>query len=322
MSDTDPNTSADGTQDPANGLRDQVRAILQMERLSQAALAREAAIAPSTFAAWMLDKYPGDKAKITADVGKWLATRNAARKRAKTLPVEVPFQETPTALRIREALQYAHLMPAISVVACGSGVGKTVTCRHYKATNSRVHVATMNASVKSVQMMLTKVAIAVGVTKSTPSERADLICQRLGGGSALLIIDEAQWLVHEQIEMLRALYDEVGCGLALVGNQHTANRRGTSDLAAAQVESRIGWEMKVDAPTAEDVRVLLAARGITDETVLAILTRVGVLPGALRQMTQALYAASVMAVGAGADAVEASHIRAALRERGIAVPAV
>lgn len=308
--------NADGHGD----LRAQILGIVDNEGATRAALAKEAGLPNSTFQAFLKGNYAGDNEKIAAGLTRWLATRAAARRRRAELPSEIDWQPTETARRIHQALEVAHLMPTISVIACGAGTGKTVTCRRYASEANGVWVATMDPEIRTVPRMLMRLAEALRLGQHSVVQRSNLIRERLGGGNRLLIVDEAQTLTREQLEMLRCFSDTAGCGLALVGNQHVATRRGDSVQSWGQLESRIGLRLQVEKPSAADVDALLAARGIADEEAIALLRKVGARPGALRMMGQIVHAASLMAVGAGAEALDAGHVRAALRERGMTAP--
>jgi DNA transposition AAA+ family ATPase len=133
----------------------------------------------------------------------------------------------------------------------------------------------------------------------------------------LLIFDEAQHLSLAALETIRAIYDEAGMGLALVGNDIVYSRlKGGGDTALfAQIYSRIGKRVALKAVDDTDAERFAAAFGVTEPTAVTDLQAIAKKPGALRGVVKTLRLAAMFARGAG-ETLSTTHIKTAWRELG------
>lgn len=292
-------------------LRARVTALIDDEGYSQAKCATEAGIAYGTFTGWYRGTYQGDNNRVAGEVARWLKTREDRKRTAATLPQAPGFVPTGTTARITSILQYAQVAPDIAVIAGDAGTSKTSTCEEYcRATPNAWHVV-MEPSTASANAMLTEVCAALGVTEKRSTWLARAVGEHLRGRNSLLIIDEAQHLSLPALEQLRAIHDKHGIGMALVGNVSIYSRiDGGRTAQFAQLFSRVGMRLTRTRPSAQDVRALLGAWGITAEDAIDYLTAIAGKPGALRQMTKTIRLACVVAQ-AGGDGVTVDHLKAA-----------
>lgn len=277
--------------------RNQVRAVMAAEGLTQAAIAREADVNPQTFNLWLNDKYQGHNDPITEKVRIWLASREEKKRVAAVVPAEPDFVQTRSAAGFATALRFAQLLPEISVIAGAAGIGKTKTARHYAATNPNVWLATMRPSTAGVNLMLQEIAAAVRVDERSAAKLARAIGRRISGTGGLIIIDEAQHLRPDALDELRSLYDAHDVGIALVGNETVyARLEGRAREASfAQLFSRVGHRVTQAKPRTADIDALIRAWGVSDPDEVAFLRAVARKPGALRNVTKCLRSAGLLA---------------------------
>ena len=212
------------------------------------------------------------------------------------LPGTAPgWIDTPSAQRVFSALACAQDLGEITVIHGGTGVGKTAAARRYADTFEAVWFAEMNSATNSLRACLERVAIACRATHcghgganriwTAIADRLRGICV-FGGTRGLLVIDEAQHLGHAQLEALRGLHDETGCGLALLGNDRFGNRIERPEFAA--LASRVGDRVHLPRVTAGDVDALLAARGIEGAKARERARLLAAPPAGLRGLARAL----------------------------------
>ncbi|SBW09253.1 B transposition protein domain protein [uncultured Alphaproteobacteria bacterium] len=278
---------------------------------SQAAAARDAGIAESTFAAFCSDTYAGDNAKVAAKAKAWLSSRAERAKTAATIPVAPSFQMTPTAAKIIPALQWAQVAPDYVPIIGAPGLGKTRTLEHYAACNANVFLVTMEPAWSSANAMLAALCQGMGLDERSSTKYSSAIRAKVKGLQALIIVDEAQFLSTVALDQLRVIHDTAKVGVVLCGNRQIHTRLyGRGDEANAQLFSRAGMKFHQYQPLAGDICGMVAAWGVTDKAEVAFLKTVGRKPGALRNVDKVMKLASMLAVGGG-EPRGLKHIRAA-----------
>ena len=113
------------------------------------------------------------------------------------------------------------------------------------------------------------------------------------------------------------IHDSTGMGLVLAGNEKVYSNMigGTRRADFAQLFSRVGRNLRLDRPTAEDVDAILKAWHIEGPKEREFCQQKASLPGALREMTKLLSAAAIAAHAMGGP-IDIKVLRAAWREVG------
>lgn len=290
-----------------------VRDEISRRGLSQAQVAREAGISPSSLAQLMGGTYAANPRKMTVRLAQWLA--RLSQQRAQPVMPQAPgWVSTPTAERILAALAYAHMAGDVAVIYGGAGVGKTTAAREYAARFPNIWIATMTPATAGVTTALEEVCLALGF-RELPGGGARMqreLVARLQGSEGLLVIDEAQHLSVAALDALRALHDATGIGLALMGNELIYARMtgGTRAMWLDRLFSRIGRRLRVQRVVRDDVAALAAAHGVEEAAALRRLVEIGAQAGALRAVGKTLRLARMMAAGQGTE-LGADHIAAA-----------
>lgn len=301
-----------------------LRARAEAEGLSMGEVARASGVPQGTLNPWYHGAYTGNYEAVTARLRRYLAAAAESAAVAAALPEAPGFVETPTARELIEALVYAQSLPEIAVVTLAAGCGKTTVARHFAATRPHVTLVTMRPSTAGRGAMLAEIAAALDVTERNPVRLDRAIGARLARSSrnTLLIVDEAQHLTDEAVNQLRFFHDEVGCGLALLGNEAVWRRwaaRPERDRdGLAQIQSRIGYRILRRGPQAGDAEAICDAWGIEGAEVRRAALALARLPGALRTLVKTLQLAALDAAGRGgaitAEGLRAAHARRAAME--------
>ena len=138
------------------------------------------------------------------------------------------------------------------------------------------------------------------------------ICDRVRGTGGLIIVDEAQHLSPEAIDLLRSIHDDADIGIAMLGNEtiHSRLEGDGKREKYAQLTSRVGLRIKRPRAMKGDIEALLDAWHMDGEAERQLLRVIARKPGALRLMSKVLKLAHMLAAPEGV-AVTAQHIRAA-----------
>lgn len=269
------------------------------KRYSDSHCARAMGVSPSAFSQWMKGTYKGDNAQIEHKALTWLRSLEERRLHDQELPQAPEFIDTPTSRRIWNTLVYAQAACDLVVVYGEAGVGKSETGRHYQTQHPNVHIATMTPATSGAGSALNDIADELGLAGNTtqPYQVQREIIKYLRGREGLLIIDEAQQLNLQGLEMIRSLHDLAGIGVAVVGNPSVYARMtgGTRASSYAQVFGRIGKRCRITGSTADDATAIGSAWGVKGKDELTTLHQIARKPGGVRVVTKTLRMASLIA---------------------------
>lgn len=305
----------------ANDLRERVRAEIESAGITQRQASKEAGIdreGSSKLNQWLKGSYSGNNQEIEERLERWLATRAEQRLiQSIDLPQAPDWVETPTAARIHATLRYAQMSGISACIYGGAGVGKTLTCEHYRQTHNNVWIVPVSPAARSYAKLLGRIAKAVDL-RGAPTKADDLeeaLITHLRGTRGLLILDEAQTLDSGALWGVKHLFDLLKIGVVYVGSQQvyvnlTGGRRAEAN---APLFRRISKRQSLGKPTARDVAILMSAWGLTGKKEIERAEGIANEPGALGLLTEVLRLASFLALGKG-EALGAEHIAGAYRD--------
>ncbi len=293
----------------------------QSEGHSKSDVARMIGMPTGSFSGW----YSGNVGKGRLDnnnskVEKWLASRSEMNEMAATIPESPPFVMTTMASEIINALIFAQALPGFVTITAESGLGKSAACKHFASTRSNVHMITMTSYTSKPHGVLKVLSKKLNVVQHDPAKLVDAIGERLEvtGNGTLLIVDEAQNLTIESMDLLRHYKDNYGCGVAVVGNDEVYSKfkRKYDSATSPQLKSRVSKRLRRTKPKAKDISMILDAWGVSDLDARQVLTGIAYKPGALRQVDETMKLASMIASIEGAE-ISAELIEAAFQNRDV-----
>lgn len=294
-----------------------VRDLAEENDWSKSEVARRSDIPNGTFSQWYSGKYAGRLDKTNAKLGMWLEAAAEASAIRSLGAIKPSFIKTRTATEVISTLQFAHACSKLAAITLEAGMGKTECCNQYCKTQPHAYRIVMRPNVKKVHGMLVELIGALKLAQHNPSKLDRTIGEWIAAKQVpvLLIIDEAQNLEDEAIDQLRYFSDEFDCGVVLVGNSEIYDRiRPTKGKSYAQARSRFAKTLKRKRPYPEDIKTLINAWGVEDPEAIKRLTGMGQKPGALRNITETMELASMVAAGDGVK-VGLPHIDAAWKNR-------
>jgi len=296
------------------GVRDRLNAMIDGVTVTPALVADESGINASRLSQWRMGKYKGDNLKTAQAVERWIDTYESRQETQAELPTGPQFVLTPTAHKILNCIQYAHHAGDIVLIYGGAGVGKTETIRQYVSEHSGVCLVTFTPAHNTMRAALSGIASCVGVqVRREMNTTFDAICHALQKRKGLLIIDEAQHVNANTLDMIRAIHDRTACGIVYSGNELVYTNLTGGDRAAYldRLSSRVGMRLPIKRVTAEDARSLAEAWGITTADITKLLADIAAKPGGLRGVTKVLKLAHMYR---GEEALAARHVRAAFNQ--------
>lgn len=257
-------------------------------------MAKEIGLSQSTLSAYLKGEYSGDLAKIEDRIKSYLERQAERGDRWRDLIVE-----TATMREIKKTLGLIHAMRKMGVIFGPAGLGKTESAKRYVEDTPGVHLVTAAPDCKSVAgiVFILHQSLFKEDFKVNPRVARQAIVNRLHGSDKMLIVDDAHALTNEAIEELRAIHDSSEVPIALIGTEMILARliHPRSGRILAQMSSRLPVRklFKLE-PSAQDLKLVCEAYGVTDRDVIKRLAEKG-RRGGLRLAVHQLKIAKLMA---------------------------
>lgn len=238
-------------------VRDSVRMAIREEGLSLGVIAEQTGTSTQILRAYLESKYQGDSLALTRKLEAWVR-ETEERQRA---PAPQAFVHTSHSKRIYAALRLVHEQGGIGAIYGDPGTGKTVTFLAYRGDHPATLLITASPAVRSPRSILIRILRAL--KRGSAGGVAALVSAvefHLAKSGRLLIVDEAQHLTHEAVNLLRYLVDVTGARLVLSGNNTLWDQfHAKGGIPFEQLISRVTVRLHLDASrmTREDVEVVV-----------------------------------------------------------------
>ena len=300
-------------------LRAHLVGMIERGEVQQSQAAKQTGISAAALSTWLRGEYKGDNSEVERKLSLWLASNERRQEARNATPTVPEWAPTPTAKKMLDGMHYAQASGDLAVIYGAAGLGKTCTCEEYQRRNPNVWIATMAPDTARIYPALEEIAEAANL-RSIPGRASRLrreLVKRFQGTGGLLIIDEAQHLSVDALESIRAIYDASGVGLVLSGNEkvYTALFGGSRAATFAQLYSRVEKKVHVTKTTADDAAAYLAAAGLQDKKLRALLASIATKDRNLRGMVKVYKLAGIMARVAG-EPLQEKHVKDAWTETG------
>ena len=171
------------------------------------------------------------------------------------------FVHTSHTRRIYAALRLVHEQGGIGAIYGDPGTGKTVAFLAYRQECPASVLLTASPAVRSPRSVMLRLLRAL--RRGTTGGLSALVSAaefHLARSNRLLIVDEAQHLTNESIDLLRCLVDATEIRLVFGGNNTVWDRfHAKGGIPFEQLTSRVTVRLHLDATrmTREDVEVVV-----------------------------------------------------------------
>ena len=224
---------------------DNIKDFLGHYNVTRKQLAHGTGIAPSTISELLSLRYKGDVTEKIAKIEDWIN----AWLRSNDAPTSSTFTETSIAIEIFKLIKLVEKNKAIGVIYCASGVGKSMAAEAYIQTHAR-HGLLVRADPGSskplafCQALLGQISTGRTMPYSIRSRANafNLLKERLGTSARLILIDEADILSMDTLDLIRHLHDKTHCPIVLIGRpqlRETLKRTTRSRAIGGSLRGRI-----------------------------------------------------------------------------------
>ena len=212
-------------------------------KISQTKLGRAIGCSTSTISLFKNDIYNGDNLKVAKAINDFFRRLDYKEKnKSKNEGITV---DTFAVRKIERACKIAHAEGRIVVITGKPGVGKTKGVLHYMKNNSGViHLKIIPYySAKNIMSDLHKKVGYNGV--GSVIDLFHEIAEKLVDSSQLVLIDEAEYLPHRALELIRRLFDFCDIGLSLVGTPRLIQNLKGVNGENEQLYSRVSMHVTI-----------------------------------------------------------------------------
>ena len=226
--------------------------------LSLASTARSIGCSTGALSKVRKGNYEAEPDKILKLIRQFLQLQ---KDRREVLP-RAPFVETSVTRKVLRACRVAHVEKEMVLLAGQSGIGKTMSLRKYALENKTAIYIVANAACNMHMTMYRIAQMSEASVRGNTAEIADCIVRRLKGTNRVLIVDEADHLNFNAIEMVRYIHDEAGIGVVLSGWQdmlHEITGGGTGEGKYSRVYTRCGMVEHLKPLRKSDVKKIADA---------------------------------------------------------------
>ena len=284
-------------------LQQKIADLVALPGMSQAKLAGMMGVSTSRLSQWRRDLYDaGNIEYLEKIIHDYLRQNETKLELEGALPSDIGWIPTPTAQEMRDILEFAQTLHMQVIFYGAAGMGKTVTCEHYRDNHPNVWLITPTAITGCKKGVMTLLGQALGIKAGKSLAELQTECvERMRGRDGLIIVDEAQQMPPASMDLLRQVAEGASVGLAYSGNEgvYSQMMNGSSASKFAQIHSRLMRQKHLLLPTYADVETLVHAMGVDDLKVIRYLYDISKSPGALRYVSNTLRLAKMAAASTG-----------------------
>ena len=207
------------------------------------------------------------------------------------------FTDTSISKRLLRALKQTRSRGALGVVSSESGVGKSTTWTEAVKTDHRLLILRANPTLSfkpwPLVSTLLKVAGQGDGKRQSPAHAFEALRETFRTSRKDLIIDEAQFVSRDGLDILRCLSEDAGISILFSGNEQIYERGlmlRADPAAFVQFQSRclVDEHLKTAHITRADVGLIasqLLSEDVLDEEISDVLLAQAQAPGGFRRLT-------------------------------------
>lgn len=235
-----------------NPVREELKQYLDDQDMSISAVARATGLSNATISTWIRGKYAGDNLKIEEAVVRFLSRE----KERAAKPVDMNQVVEINALkRVEQVCRFAHIEGELCVITGAPGVGKSIAVKHYGKENDDAILIEVHPRYTPKNLII-DIHSECGFKKhSGIHDMMVEITSTLKDSHRLIIIDEAEHLTTDGLELIRRIHDFTGIGVVLSGTQLLiGNLRGNKG-EFAQLYNRVAARANIEPMNEDDVEL-------------------------------------------------------------------
>lgn len=159
----------------------------------------------------------------------------------------------------------SQIGPSLAMITGPAGRGKTETAKHYAINSSAIYIPPMN--IRSPAMVLREITFELADLRPARADAClGVIGDEMGRKRRLIIIDEADLLAMQCLEMLRNVNERYACPILLIGEDGLKGRIGSRRRLASRIRLRMGFGPINQFDIAHFLKMSLGVKASADVT--------------------------------------------------------
>ena len=244
----------------------ELKELMNSYDLTNSYVAKATGLSPATVSRWINNSYNADDKNVIEKINNFIK-REKARYNNWTLPIK----DISILQFVTEVARLCHTRGRIGVCVGAAGLGKTVAAKLYVEKYMDAILIESNYSYTARSILL-ELHDKLGLScKGSAYSLMKEVIDKLKDSGRLIIVDEAENLRREALEITRAIHDKTNVGLLLIGREVLLqNLRGRQNQYD-QLYSRVMYKKYLDGLVLNDVKDIIAGAGQKPELALTYL---------------------------------------------------
>lgn len=279
----------------------ELKELMETYELTNVYVAKATGLSNTTVSMWINGTYKGSNTKIEEKIKNFI-TREKARYSNCSIPiVEISIMEI-----VKEIARLCHTHGRIGVCVGAAGLGKTVAAKDYVSRYMDAVLIESDYSYTARSLLL-ELHHKLGLTcKGSAYNLMNEVVDKLSNSGRLLIIDEAENLRREALEITRRIHDKTGIGLLLIGRDILLKNLRGHENQFDQMYSRVMYKKNLKSLALNDIKLLLTSAG---QKVDLAKTYLGACRGNTRRLEHLICNSVSVAELNGSDEVDEAIVR-------------
>jgi DNA transposition AAA+ family ATPase len=185
--------------------------LLEEADMSQNQVASQIGISASLVSAYKNGTYDNNIPEIEKKIRLWIEKKNVQEE-----SLTIPYSEVEATRLIMQTINTAKRDRDFAVIVGKAGCSKSETIKRYCRENKGSILIKINKSATGI--LLRSIAQSIGIEcKGGNTSLYEKIISFLRGKNIVMIVDEADYLKENCLQLLRHISDDAGIGIVLVG---------------------------------------------------------------------------------------------------------
>ena len=269
--------------------------------LTDTYVAKAIGVSKATVSLWLKHKYNGDNVKLTEQIKNFIV-----REKLRLTNWSIPIVEISIMEYVKEIARLCHTRGRIGVCVGAAGLGKTIAAKEYVAKFMDAVLIESDYSYTARSLLL-ELHHKLGLScKGSAYNLMNEVVDKLHNSGRLIIIDEAENLRREALEMTRRIHDKTGVGLLLIGRDILLKNLRGHENQFDQMYSRVMYKKNLETIVLDDIQKLVSSAG---QKISLAKTYLGACQGNTRRLEHLICNSVSVAELNGSDEVDVAIVR-------------
>ena len=238
-------------------IREDLASLMKDHNLTQSLIAKEFGVSTAVISQYLDGAYPGDNEKLDKKAKSYIAN---FMEQEQTEQIAIPIVKTTVYKNLFEIARTCHMRKKIGIAYGPAGIGKTSAVFAYVKENPGVILVEVDPVYSERDMLRSFYrTLFSGDQRGSVHEMFEAVVTRLSGTKRMIIIDEAEYLRPNALDLLRRIWDKARIGILMVGLERLRANLVGDRRNFAQLFSRVSISKNLGMLLPEDTEEIVKA---------------------------------------------------------------